>query len=113
MVVRMIFRPALEAHFPSNATFQSLSYRQQSTMVKVIDTIASPLYKEDPFHSRGVRSPIMNGTYYLEFLNQDRKCTAAHIIKNTKTDVGWLVDANLLISFRVWESNYGDITTGE
>ena len=96
MVVRMIFRPALEPH--SNATFQSLSYRQQSTMEKPFKPIPSPLYKEDPFHLRLFRTPIVNGTYF-EFLNQDRKRAVARIFKATKTDVGWLVDANLFINF--------------
>jgi hypothetical protein len=35
------------------------------------------------------------------------------IIKATKTDVGWLVDANLFINFDAWPSNYDDITIGE
>jgi hypothetical protein len=54
----------------------------------------------------------VNGTYF-EFLNQDGKRAVARIIKATKTDVGWLVDANLFINFDAWPSNYDDITTGE
>jgi hypothetical protein len=65
---------------------------------KPFEPIPSPLYKEDPFHSRLFRTPIVNGTYF-EFLNQDRKRAVARIFKATKTDVGWLVDANLFINF--------------
>jgi hypothetical protein len=81
-------------------------------MEKPVDTITSPLYEEDPFHSTMFRSPIVNGTYF-EFLNQDGKRAVARIIKATNMDVGWMVDANLFISFSTWESNYDDITMGE
>jgi hypothetical protein len=81
-------------------------------MEKPVDTITSPLYKEDPFHSSMFQSPIVNGTYF-EFLNQEGKRTVTHIIKATNTDVRWLGDANLfIISFSAWELNYDNITTG-
>ncbi len=81
-------------------------------MTTPVGTIPTPLYKEDPFHSRMFRSPIVNGTYF-EFLNQDGKRAVACIIKATKTDVGWLVDANLFIFFSAWQSNYDEIAEGE
>jgi hypothetical protein len=81
-------------------------------MTTPVGTIPTPLFKEDPFHSRMFRSPIVNGTYF-EFLNQDGKRAVARIIKATKTDVGWLVDANLFIFFSAWQSNYDEIAEGE
>jgi hypothetical protein len=81
-------------------------------MTTPVDTIPLPLYKEDPFHSRMFRCPIVNGTY-IELLNQDGQRRVARIIKATKTDVGWMVDANFFIPFNDWKSNYDKITTGE
>jgi hypothetical protein len=78
-------------------------------MMTPVATIASPLYQQEPFHSRRFRSPIVNGTY-IEFLNQDGKRRVARIIKAHSTDVGWIVDANLFIPFSDWESNYNGIS---
>jgi hypothetical protein len=69
--------------------------------------------EEEPFHSRIFRSPIVNGTYF-EFLNQDGKRRADRIVKKaTRSNLGWMVDANLFIPFGDWESNYDEITIGE
>ena len=81
-------------------------------MMATVATIESPLYQQEPFHSRRFRSPIVNGTY-IEFLNQDGKRRVTRILKAHTTDLGWIVDANLFIPFGDWESNYDYITKGE